>query len=597
MRAHVACLFSLVVLGAVTTHARHAAACGGTFCDSPPPNTPPMPVDQTGENILFAYGDGFVEAHVQIQYTGVAARFAWIVPVPAEPEIYVGSQLLFVNMLNGTVPTYRMTFQSSGCSGGSFGGGSRGGRSGGGFGCGAMSADEASGYEFGGTTSSGTGGIDPEPQEDTDIVEAREAVGAFDVTVLHATTAPEVSQWLSDNGFLAEDTAEPILQDYIDRGHRFVAVKLLPGNGVDEIHPLVIRYPGTEPCIPIVLTRIAAKNDMGVRAFFLGDRRVVPTGDYRHVELNPLKLDWVNLADDYVSEVNRAIDEAPDGHAFLTEYSGPSDAVGRAGVYSDAWDWRAFNYMQPQYVMQELHLQGLADCKNAVNCVMLHPLVIPLLRTYLPAPDGFEEAEFYSWLYQDPGAAAELVDASAWDGAAFSTDFATLIVEPGRRAWELLDRSPYLTRLYTTISPDEMTIDPTFAPAAEPMDEVTGLRSATTAQGCGSASVQIPDGRVVALDGAAFPSFSDMPYLERVEEYDADGNLMGEIDNGTDIDAKLQMHNEGKLDGIEVSGNDRSDDSGCACRATGAASTPSVGLFGLFALGLWRRLWSRRATS
>jgi len=52
-----------------------------------------------------------------------------------------------------------------------------------------------------------------------------------------------------------------------------VAVKLQPGAGVNEIHPLVVRYPGSAPCIPLKLTAIAATEDMAVRAFFLGDRR------------------------------------------------------------------------------------------------------------------------------------------------------------------------------------------------------------------------------------------------------------------------------------------------------------------------------------
>ena len=44
-----------------------AAACGGTFCDG---GQNGMPVDQTGETIVFAQGGGFVEAHVQINYDG-----------------------------------------------------------------------------------------------------------------------------------------------------------------------------------------------------------------------------------------------------------------------------------------------------------------------------------------------------------------------------------------------------------------------------------------------------------------------------------------------------------------------------------------------
>lgn len=50
---------------AVTLTPQEAEACGGTFCDAGPTA---MPVDQTGENILFVMGEGYTEAHIQIQY-------------------------------------------------------------------------------------------------------------------------------------------------------------------------------------------------------------------------------------------------------------------------------------------------------------------------------------------------------------------------------------------------------------------------------------------------------------------------------------------------------------------------------------------------
>jgi hypothetical protein len=91
-----------------------ANACGGTFCDSPPPGQPPMPVQQSGENIVFVLAEGHVEAHVQIQYTGDPTRFAWLVPVPAVPELSVGSQQLLTNLLNATVPTFQVRSAAEG---------------------------------------------------------------------------------------------------------------------------------------------------------------------------------------------------------------------------------------------------------------------------------------------------------------------------------------------------------------------------------------------------------------------------------------------------------------------------------------------------
>ncbi|HRI10414.1 MAG TPA: DUF2330 domain-containing protein [Nannocystaceae bacterium] len=102
----------LLVLTALTLASlalpRPAAACGGTFCDNGPQA---MPVDQTGETIVFVMGGDYTEAHVQIDYdpNTDASKFAWLVPMTAVPEFAVGSQQLFLNLQNGTVPAFGFT--------------------------------------------------------------------------------------------------------------------------------------------------------------------------------------------------------------------------------------------------------------------------------------------------------------------------------------------------------------------------------------------------------------------------------------------------------------------------------------------------------
>src|ERR1041385_5830693 len=165
-----------------------ALACGGTFCDSPPPGRPPMPVEQTGENILFVMTEGYVEAHVQIQYNGDPARFAWLVPVPAVPDLSVGSDQLFINLRNGSVPTFTVSNSFDNCGG-------SGRTSTGGCGFGSSNSEDA-------TASFNGAGTDMTPKTQSDIVAREESVGAFDVTVLQATSAADVTTWLDTNGFL-----------------------------------------------------------------------------------------------------------------------------------------------------------------------------------------------------------------------------------------------------------------------------------------------------------------------------------------------------------------------------------------------------------
>src|SRR6185436_3995698 len=153
----------------------------------------------------------------------------------------------------------------------------------------------ASGASGAGGTGGGFGGMGGSGGAGGPTVVFKKTVGAFEVTALQGGTAQEVSDWLSTNGYQSIPSAPAILQHYVEQQFVFVAVKLTGGTGVDEIHPLVFRYQGTEPCVPLKLTAVAAVEDMGVRVFFLGDDRVFPT-NYKHLELNPARIDWQSRA-------------------------------------------------------------------------------------------------------------------------------------------------------------------------------------------------------------------------------------------------------------------------------------------------------------
>ncbi|MEM6996976.1 MAG: DUF2330 domain-containing protein [Myxococcota bacterium] len=339
-----------------------AEACGGFFCDTPAPDGTPMAVDQTGENLLFVVGDGFVEAHVQIEYTADEGTesFAWIIPVPALPEVEVGSDQLLANVLDASVPVYGFETEDlcedSNDDGQSF----------------LIQADGANG---------GTGVV----------VVAKDTVGAFEYVALQGGTSESIMTWLFDNGYAQDDAAPEILDAYIDQGSIFLAFRLDHSEGIDDIHPLVIRYPGTEPCIPLRLTAIAASDDMRVRALLLGESRAYPV-NYDHVQLNRVRLDWDDDASNYDALVTGAVDEAG-GRAFVTEYAGPSDIIGGGGLSTADLDPDVFETLSPLGVIDALEAQGLLVCSS--TCAPAHPLIGGLLARYLPSPTGVAPEKFY----------------------------------------------------------------------------------------------------------------------------------------------------------------------------------------------------------
>jgi hypothetical protein len=179
-------------------------------------------------------------------------------------------------------------------------------------------------------------------------------VGTFDITVLKGGSVQELVDWLNTNGYQQNPEAPPILQEYLTKNYLFVAVKLVSGTDTGDLYPLVVKYPGTEPCIPLKLTKIAATEDMGVRAFFLGNERVVAK-NYKNIELNKVRLNGRGNADKYKFVVSSAIDSAvSDGHGFVTEYAGASSNVTSSNLYSTAWKASDFLEIEPESVISVL---------------------------------------------------------------------------------------------------------------------------------------------------------------------------------------------------------------------------------------------------
>jgi MYXO-CTERM domain-containing protein len=548
-----------------------------------------MAVEQTGETVLFVFDGEYVEAHVQIEYDGGdASQFAWIVPLPKVPEVEVGSWRLIENSLDATVPVYGYSTA---------------------FTCDETSGGDPSGGGFLQSPDGGNASEDPPPR-----VLAKDTVGAFEYAVLQGGTATSVNDWLEGEGYAPNPAAPEILDEYLDEGMLFLAFKLRHFAGGEDIHPVVIRYQGNEPCVPLRLTRIAAEDDMPIRVLFLGHERVLPT-NYKHVQLNRARLDWLALGDNYDELVTRAIDEGG-SRAFVTEYAGTSSMVATGNLETEDLDASAFETIAVTDVVDQLVVFGLMSCGR--TCSYDHELVSSLLSEFVPAPAGLDPLEFYACLECNSG----LIDMGAWDGPAFAQAFQERVIDPLDHAREMLATWPYLTRLYTRISPEEMLSDPMFAEVPDLGDVPNRLGAQREFDCCGEVW-ELPGGRRIRSDGNGWTQWGgDMPWAERVEQWNPVGPPLTEVNASEAIDGIVAAHNEafGCVDGDTTggttgAGGDESpgdgpgpgsgldsgagtsgsaggdgggveNPSGCGCRS-GAAAPWWLGVFAL-AFG-WRR--------
>ncbi len=556
---------------------QEAEACGGFFCDGGPQ---PMPVDQTGEDIIFVMDEGEVEVHIRIEYEGEAENFAWLIPVLSVPtDFNVGSEALFDNVKAGSVPTYGFTNQADDCS---------------------MDEDDFGDTDAAGGSGLGTGGSDSAGDPDGGPVVLAEAqVGAYDITVIGAdeggqVTAQEVFDWLGENGYQQDEAALPIIEEYLSENHSFAAIKLIGGADVDELHPIALKFDHPEPCIPIRLTQIAAVDDMDIRTYFLSDDRVVPS-TYKHVLVNPLKIDWPSQASNYKEVITRAVDaDEANGRAFVTEYAGTSDVVDTFGVYSDAWDASVFEGLPAVQVISTLTNQALFACEYDWNldadvCQGRHPMVEPLLLDFV-VPQGVDPQAFYL----NPAEYAEQIDDERWnDGVEFSQRLQERLIVPGQRAQAALNSHGYLTRMYTTISPEEMTADPMFYENPD-LEDVLAARTAVSRSLCNGDNVwTLPDGREVYVPaGASWPDIGgDEFWEEEVDEMPSAGAAMVLVDNSQQINTLLRDYN--RAQGWDGSGNNggveggeaAADEAELAAGGCGCTSGDSPG-GAVWALGL-----------
>ena len=465
-----------------------AQACGGLFCGAPPVNPlTPLPVAQNGENIVFsitkdpAGGAPTLQAHIQILYTGDAAKFSWVVPVDAMPTLSTGSDRLFTALANVTQPRFQATNQTSGtCLSMPFPGA---GGAGGGFG----STGAAGSTGTAGT--SGGGGV---------MVSFQGAVGPFDAAVIKSDNSVELRKWLTDNGYVVSDQAVGLIDAYVTENKYFVALKLLNGVGVRSIQPIVLTFKGVEACVPLRLTAIAANPNMPVLVWVLGEERVAPRGFYE-IKIDEMRINWMSAGSNYFGAnglVSLAANEAG-GKAFVTEYAGPS-TVARAQVYMNG----QFNTATLRAAMTPpAYLSALTSMSGLAN----DTLMLPLLAQYIPMPDavkamGITDAMFYSNIsfYWNSFAFPP------YDLAGLTTAIETSIIKPRVDAQMMIDAHPYLTRLNTFISPDEMDKDPFFFEARD-LTDVSNVHTAVLRTMCGDAEymacnapqrLELTDGRM-----------------------------------------------------------------------------------------------------
>jgi len=280
-------LLIAVMILAVPTGA--AFACGGLFCQN-------VPVDQNAERIIFTQNhDGTITALIQIQYTGAAPDFSWILPIPAPigeddlavPETAVNA---FRELELSTNPVFLPPPLPE------------------------CALQEGLAFSAVAEDSVEAGGVE---------IFASGEVGPFSFDVIGSDDPRALIDWLRDNNYRVTPDMEPLINVYVEEGFSFLAMQLLPGEGVDSIAPIQLTYPSEQPMIPLRLTAVAANPNMAVLVWIYADRQAVPV-NFAHMQIPDSSLTFFTFGgNNYRQLMGETADEFG-GQAFITEYAAPT---------------------------------------------------------------------------------------------------------------------------------------------------------------------------------------------------------------------------------------------------------------------------------
>ena len=551
-------LFASALAAMALAAPERASACGGFFCDSS------QPVNQQAERIVFAQeADGSVTAVIQIQYQGPSERFAWMLPVAGSPEISVSSDAAFQRLQQASNPQYRLTTRVEGTCGG---GPSR-------------AFDSA-----GSPGASADGGAADAGAPPVSVVDSG-YVGPYDYIIISVDpSTPDVAEtgiaWLQDNGYDVPSMGAEVLRPYLESGMNLLAFRLVKGNDAGSIRPVSLSFGPGLPSIPLRPTALATQPDMGILVWVLGPSRAIPA-NYRDLELNEALINWLSPGSTYDAVVTRAANEAG-GQGFVTEMAGAAapladviwsedEAARWAALRAETWTGR-----EGELVFRIAELAALDGVPG-------------VLTAALTIPDGVSEDQFFACLgcYVD----ASEADLPGVEPAALLDAVQADVIDPMVDTRALFIESPYMTRLYTTMSADEMTVDPIFD-FNDTLGDYSNVHEAERIIECSPSISQFEAPWRVELDadttvrgrGNTWPFDPDggaMPANARVRRIGNTGE--GEVieDNTAAIAATLVEHN------ASVPGAPPASASGCSASAASSRSALGFGFALAFGLGFF----------
>jgi hypothetical protein len=264
MRANRLVPFGGLVVSSALLPIRDARACGGCF----PPQMESQSTVVSGHRMAFAISTAQTVLWDQIKYAGSPKEFAWVLPIKGDAVLELSNDAWFETLDAATsAQVLSPSFSCIPASGpGCFCGGASGGETGGGDDL-AQSA--------------------PPPV----TVTHEGTVGPYETVTLHANVPNALPAWLTSHGYAIDPSVQPIIDAYTSEGFDFIALRLLPGQGVQQMKPVRVVTSGMSASLPLRMVAAGTGANVAITLFVIGEGRY-EAQNFPNAQMDPATVTW-----------------------------------------------------------------------------------------------------------------------------------------------------------------------------------------------------------------------------------------------------------------------------------------------------------------
>jgi hypothetical protein len=207
----------------------------------------------------------------QFQYQGDPEDFSWVLPVRPGAYVEIADDAWLATLDAFTSPT--VIPPQLNCSSNA---------SGGGCSCGAGASNDGRALSADDSASAGPPGVQ---------VVRRERVGPYETVVLRSEDPEALEDWLTVNGYSIPDEIYPVIDAYVDEGNDFLALRLAPEVGVEQMEPVRVITPGGDYLLPLRMVAAGVGSYVKVVLFVIAEGRYTMP-DMAEVNIDERKLEY-----------------------------------------------------------------------------------------------------------------------------------------------------------------------------------------------------------------------------------------------------------------------------------------------------------------